>query len=217
MIRCPSCGNENKEGEAFCAFCAAILQGPPQNSDTLPPPRAPAENPKAELENNIPPPPPPEEEREPSKEKASQALDPLDQFLVAESEKKNGPSEFKVEELGSFAKNFDNLEDQLEDAHRAAVLKQKMATLHGSEEAAAGGDKFNQLDAILDQELEKAKQAANAESTKSQRTGKEEKSKVDPQGMSEEQKLAKLDRYKKFLEDPNTESGSSIRRAWTIS
>ena len=32
MLTCPSCGNQNKDGEAFCAFCAAILQAPPKST-----------------------------------------------------------------------------------------------------------------------------------------------------------------------------------------
>jgi len=220
MIRCLSCGNDNRDGEAFCAFCAAILQAAPPTAAGVPPPRAPVSKALSAPFAAIPTPPAPPVPPPPSAPAANaetaaaggDPLDPLDQFLKKEAERKNGPNEFMVEELGSFASNFDNLEDQLEDAHRAAVLKQKMAAIHASE-STGGGDKLDQLDAILDLELEKAKQAALEETGSSTpssaprgsgRYGASAPSSAEP---SEEDKLAKLERYKKFLEDPSGGTG----------
>ena len=212
MITCPSCGNQNKDGEAFCAFCAAILQSAPPSAPGAPPPRAPAGDmgsspggaPAAPAVPLPPPPPAPSEQKEDTD--PGESLDPLDQFLVQEAEKKNGPNEFMVEELGNFSNNFDNLEDQLEDAHRAAVLKQKMAAIHAKDQPAAGGDKLDQLDAILDLELEKAKQAAMEESSapasSSHSKSKSRSSQQPKDEMSEQDRLAKLEKYKKFLEAP---------------
>ncbi len=210
MITCPSCGNQNKDGEAFCAFCAAILQAAPPSTGGAPPPRAPASSamggapvPPAAP---VPPPPAPPEQKEDTD--PGESLDPLDQFLVAKAEKENGPAEFQVEELGNFASNFDNLEDQLEDAHRAAVLKQKMAALHANDaQVPAGGDKLDQLDAILDLELEKAKQAAIEESStpspsSSSRPSSASYGQPQKDEPSEQDRLAKLEKYKKFLENP---------------
>ena len=210
MITCPSCGNQNQDGEAFCAFCAAILQSAPPSAPGAPPPRAPAGDmgsspggaPAAPAVPLPPPPPAPSEQKEDTD--PGESLDPLDQFLVQEAEKKNGPQEFMVEELGSFSNNFDNLEDQLEDAHRAAVLKQKMAAIHAKDQPAAGGDKLDQLDAILDLELEKAKQAALEETTSPSSSSHSSSRKSQPQKDegSEQDRLAKLEKYKKFLEMP---------------
>ena len=211
MITCPSCGNQNQDGEAFCAFCAAILQAAPPSAPGAPPPRAPVGN-LGSSPGNLPPapavplpPPPPAAPEKKEDTDPGESLDPLDQFLVQEAEKKNGPQEFMVEELGSFSSNFDNLEDQLEDAHRAAVLKQKMAAIHAKEGPAAGGDKLDQLDAILDLELEKAKQAAMEESSTpgpSSRSASGSASYQQKDEGSEQDRLAKLEKYKKFLEMP---------------
>ena len=199
MIKCPSCGNNNNDGEAFCAFCAAILpmaqkEGAPASSatgpsgtGTIPVPKA-VETSAATNEDT---------------ENASdpELLDPLDQFIKS----KKDPENLKVETIGNFVADFDHLEDQLDDAHRAEVMKAQMAALHRKEAQAAnlpqGKDKLDQLDALLDSEFEKAAELARKEKEAAEAKKAESESKND--------KLEKLEKYQKYLDVPESQPSAA--------
>jgi PAS domain-containing protein len=131
-----------------------------------------------------------------AKENTPDELDPLDQFL----KKKKDPSELHVKDIGNFVADFDHLEDQLDDAHRAEVMKAKMAAIHKMDSAQPqqGGDKLSQLDALLDSEFEKATQLAQKE--KDAQTSKSR----DAEAQKSKEQLDKLEKYQKYLEMPAT-------------
>jgi len=240
LIKCSGCGNKNKDGEAFCAFCAAILpinKPSSENKNVLPKSPISSQSQKSETPlpipqnsngTSIPVPQNTAESQGQNKEKNKSdknarnsdvnsktnpgvSLDPLDQFL---KEKKN-PENLHVKNIGNFIADFDHLEDQLDDAHRAEVMKAKMAALHSNKNTQTttaemqGKDKLDQLDAILDSEFEKATKEAEKE--------KESAIAQESDNAKKEERIKKLEKYQKYLKTPekaptNTEGGNELIR-----